>query len=280
MENSATLMKDRFARQGILIGGAKGQELLSKSRVLVAGVGGLGSASSYYLALAGVGTLRLVDGDVVESTNLNRQLLFEEKDLGVPKVVAAKRRLEKINSETSVETVYDLIKPDNVMRLLDGVGVVVDGLDNMMTRQLLNEACIKKGIPYVFGAAVGWLGMVSTFIPADSKSPCLHCVFPKDLGDDLRSKPCEREGIMGNVAGVVGCVQAGEAIKIVARVKRQELLKNRILYFDGKTSSFEDVEILKNPECSVCVRKEYEKLNTNTKRLVARARSCCCRCKK
>lgn len=259
MENSITL-KDRFARQNVLVGPA-GQERLAKSRVLVAGVGGLGSAASYYLALSGVGSLRLVDGDVVESTNLNRQLLFEENNLGVPKVVAAKRRLEKINSTTKVEVVYDPIKPDNVMKLLEDVDVVVDGLDNMTTRQLLNEACVAKRIPYVFGAAVGWLGMISTFTPANPKSCCLHCIFPKDLGDDLKSRPCEREGIMGTVAGVVGCVEAGEAIKIIARVDKRKLLENRILYFDGKTSSFEDVPVLKNPECSVCVRKEYGKLN-------------------
>ena len=199
-----------YSRQVILNElGWKGQRKLAKSKVAVVGVGGLGTVSSLYLALAGVGYLRLIDQDTVETPNLHRQILFSLNDLHYPKVEVAAERLEKFNPLLETEPISENVNASNVERLLAGVDIVVDGLDNMMTRYAINRTCIKLGITYVFGAAVGIEGNLSVFAPPETG--CLECLLPNMPDEDLLT--CDTRGVLGATPGIIGAMQAMETIK-------------------------------------------------------------------
>jgi adenylyltransferase/sulfurtransferase len=207
---------DYYAREIVLKElGEKGLKKLAKSRVAVVGLGGLGTISSLYLALAGVGHIRLIDQDTVETTNLHRQVLYTARDLHFPKVEASARRLEKANPFIKVESAPENLNADNVKKLLSGLDCVVDGLDNMRARYIVNRECVRSHIPYVFGAAVGLEGNLSVFGLKDA--PCLECVLP-GIEDDFLST-CDVRGVLGATAGIIGTMQAMETIKINASRK-------------------------------------------------------------
>ena len=175
--------KEFYSRQTILKElGEKGQQQLAKSKVAVVGAGGLGTVSSLYLALAGVGYIRLIDQDTVETHNLHRQILYNTDDLHYPKTEVAAKKLEKLNPLITAEAIPENVNASNVERLLQGVDCVVDGLDNMVTRYLVNRACVKLKIPYVFGAAIGIEGNLSVFAPPETG--CLECLMP-NLSDTI-----------------------------------------------------------------------------------------------
>jgi adenylyltransferase/sulfurtransferase len=234
--------------------GRQGQEKLRKSRVAVIGVGGLGSASALYLALAGVGFIRLVDQDTVEMHNLHRQVLYALENIRYPKVEAAAQRIRNINPDVELDPIPENVREDNVEELISGVDVVVDGLDNMKTRYLINEACAKHGIPYVFGGAIGMEGNVSVFAPPET--PCLECVFP-DIRDD-QLPTCDIRGVLGSTTGIVGALQAMETIKLLAGVG--ETLKGKLLVCDFTTMDFVKLEIFKRPDCPTCRGENAETL--------------------
>jgi adenylyltransferase/sulfurtransferase len=234
--------------------GRQGQEKLRKSRVAVIGVGGLGSASALYLALAGVGFIRLVDQDTVEMHNLHRQVLYALENIRYPKVEAAAQRIRNINPDVELDPIPENVREDNVEELISGVDVVVDGLDNMKTRYLINEACAKHGIPYVFGGAIGMEGNVSVFAPPET--PCLECVFP-DIRDD-QLPTCDIRGVLGSTTGIVGALQAMETIKLLAGVG--ETLKGKLLVCDFTTMDFVKLEIFKRPDCPTCRGEKAETL--------------------
>jgi len=230
--------------------GKSGQERLKRSKVAVVGLGGLGSASTLYLALAGVGYLRLVDQDTVELHNLHRQMLYSMDNLRYPKVEVAAQRIERVNPGVKVEPVPENVHEGNVYEIVRGVDCVVDGLDNMRTRYLLNRACVKYGIPYVFGAAIGIEGNLSVFAPPET--PCLECVLP---GLDDRQLPtCEVRGVLGATAGIIGSMQAMEAIKLLAGMG--DSLKGRLMVCDFRDMYFTTIEIFKRPDCPVCQVKK------------------------
>lgn len=244
--------KDAFAqsfysRQAILKElGTKGQQKLCNAKVAVVGVGGLGTVSSLYLALAGVGHLRLIDQDIVEMRNLHRQILYSTDDLDYPKAEVAAKRLTKLNPLVKAEPVSENVHAANVERLVSGVDLVVDGLDNMATRYLISRACVKMKIPYVFGAAIGIEGNLSVFSPPDT--PCLECVLP-NLSDNELLK-CDTRGVIGVTPGIIGAMQAAEAIKVLTGIGTP--LKSKLMICDFNDMSFTTVDIAKRANCPSC----------------------------
>jgi len=242
--------------------GPEGQEKLRRSKVAVIGLGGLGSAATQYLALAGVGNLRLVDQDTVELDNLHRQVLYSLDDLRFPKVESAARRVKEINPEIHVEPIPENVRKSNVEKILDGVDCVVDGLDNMRTRYLINRVCAERGIPYVYAAAIGIEGYLSVF--NSPETPCLRCVFP-DL-DDRYLQTCETRGVLGATTGIIGTMEAMEAIKLLAGIGNT--LKNILLICDFYDMTIAKVDVFKNPKCSVCGEARTKKGVEVAERLV------------
>jgi len=242
-----------YVRQTVLPElGTQGQEKLRRSKVVIVGLGGLGSASSLYLALAGVGYLRLVDQDTVELRNLHRQILYSLTDPRYPKVEAATQRIQQTNPDVKVEAVPENVRESNVEEIVRGMDCVVDGLDNMQTRYLLNRACAKHRVPYVFGAAIGIEGNLSVFAPPET--PCLECVLP---GLDDRYLPtCEVRGVLGATAGIIGTIQAMETIKLLAGIG--ESLKGKLMVCDFRDMYFAMIDIFKRPNCPVCKGEEIK----------------------
>jgi adenylyltransferase/sulfurtransferase len=226
--------------------GRKGQKRLAKSRVAVVGLGGLGTASSLYLTLAGVGYIRLIDQDIVDVCNLHRQVLYTLRDVDYPKVEVAKKRLLQYNPLVRVEAVSENLNAGNAERLLSGVDCVVDGLDSMRVRYLVNRACVDLKIPYVFGAAIGVEGNVSVFAPPES--PCLECVFPGVEDEGLSS--CDVRGVLGATVGIVGCLEAMETVKVLTGLGRA--LKGKFLICDFSDMYFAVVDIFKRRDCPAC----------------------------
>jgi adenylyltransferase/sulfurtransferase len=226
--------------------GRKGQRKLGKSKVAVVGLGGLGTISSLYLTLAGVRCLRLIDQDTVEVRNLHRQILYSLDDLDYPKVEASAKRLIKVNPMVKVEPVPENLNTKNVGRLLSGMDCVVDGLDNMRTRYLVNRACAKLGIPYVFGAAIGIEGNLSVFAPPET--PCLECVLPDIEDSDVMT--CDVRGVLGATAGIIGSMQAMEAIKVLTGMG--SALKGRLMICDFSDMYFTTIDIFKRKNCPAC----------------------------
>ncbi len=248
MTNTPSFNPDEFyVRQTVLHElGSKGQQKLRNSKVVIVGLGGLGSISTLYLALAGVGYLRLVDQDTVELNNLHRQVLYTVNDLRYPKVEIAEQRIVQTNPEVEVYPVPQNVRESNVDDIVKDVDCIVDGLDNMRTRYLLNRASIKHHIPYIYGAAIGIEGNLSVFAPPDT--PCLECVFPNL--DDRYLQTCETRGVLGTTAGIIGAMQAMETIKLLAGIG--DTLKGKLMICDFRDMYFATIDIFKRPNCPVC----------------------------
>jgi adenylyltransferase/sulfurtransferase len=243
----AAFAKEFYSRQVTMKEfGNVGQEKLAKSRVAVVGCGGLGTVSSLYLALAGVGYIRLIDQDTIESPNLHRQILYTVADLHYPKAEMAAKRLQELNPLIKTEAFTENVNASNVERLISGVDCVVDGLDNMVTRYLVNRACVKLKIPYVFGAAIGIEGNLSNFSPPDTG--CLECLMPNLSDNDLLT--CATRGVIGATPGIIGSLQAMETIKLLAGVG--STLKGKLLVCDFSDMDFTTIDISKNTRCHVC----------------------------
>lgn len=242
------LLYDEFYSRQIIMKelGKKGQKKLAQSKVAVVGLGGLGTVSSLYLSLAGVGYLRLIDQDTVEVQNLHRQVLYNPDDLHYPKVEVSAKRLSRTNPFVKVEAVPENLNADNVEKLLSGMDCVVDGLDNMRTRYLVNRACVKLDIPYVFGAAIGIEGNLSVFVPPET--PCLECVLPSVSDDYLLT--CDVRGVLGATAGIIGTMQAIEAIKVLTGIG--SVLKGKFMICDFSDMYFTTIDIFKRTGCPAC----------------------------
>jgi molybdopterin/thiamine biosynthesis adenylyltransferase len=250
-----------YSRQTVLPElGAKGQEKLRQSKVTIVGLGGLGSVSTLFLALAGVGTLRLVDQDTVELNNLHRQVLYTLADLRHPKVEAAAQHIKQINPETNVEPMPENLDSENMDAILANSDCVVDGLDNMQTRYLINRSCVESRIPYVFGGAIGMEGNVAVLKSPDT--PCLECVLPGLNDADVPT--CDTRGVLGATTGIVGAIQAMETIKTLAEIEPQS--KGKLMIFDFAQSEFRTVELKVRPDCQVCQIKPT-RVEVHTRRL-------------
>jgi adenylyltransferase/sulfurtransferase len=252
-------MHDRYSRQILFEGiGERGQRNLLQSAAVVVGCGALGAAQIETLARAGVGRLRLVDRDVVEPSNLHRQILYTEEDAaeGLPKAVAAERRVRAINSDVRVEGIVEDVRAANVERLVEGVDVILDATDNFETRFLLNDAAVKHAIPWIYGAVVGGGGLTMTIRPG--VTPCLRCVF-EEMPPPGSGPTCDTAGVILPAVSAVASIQATEAIKLLAG--RPELLHGGLVQIDVWENRFTTVGLtglLERSDCPTCRRREFE----------------------
>ncbi|MBA7634200.1 Sulfur carrier protein adenylyltransferase [subsurface metagenome] len=232
----------RYERQIMIKGfGEEGQAKLKKAKVFIAGAGGLGSATATYLAAAGVGVIRVVDHDKVELSNLNRQVLHRDEDIGKKKVDSAAERLKGINPEVKVEAVEEKITEANISQLVAGFDLIVDAMDNLPTRYLLNKVAIEKNIPFFHGAVNGFEGRAMTIIPG--QTACLRCVYRGAIVEG-------KFPVIGVAPGVIGCIQATEIIKYL--VGMGQLLTNRLLVYDGLNMKFTEFKVKRDPNCEHC----------------------------
>ncbi|GAB2507973.1 molybdopterin-synthase adenylyltransferase MoeB [Pseudoxanthomonas sangjuensis] len=243
---------ERYSRHLLLPEiGVEGQRRLEASRVLLVGAGGLGSPAAFYLAAAGVGHIRIADDDVVDRSNLQRQILHTDARIGEAKVASAAQALSALNPRTQVEAVAERITSGNVERLLDGVDVVVDGADNFPVRYLLNDACVKLGKPLVYGAVQRFAGQVGVFDAGRHRgqAPCYRCLFPEPPPPEFAPN-CAEAGVLGVLPGVIGLLQANEVIKLLLGIG--EPLAGRLLHFDALAARFREIRLPPDPECAVC----------------------------
>jgi molybdopterin/thiamine biosynthesis adenylyltransferase len=241
------MLSEYYSRQVALYElGVEGQRKLKESKVAIVGIGGLGSIAALYLTLAGVGYIKIIDQDILEIHNIHRQVLYSIKQVGYPKVEAAAERLIEVNPDVHVEPIPENINALNAEKLIGDVDLVVDGLDNMDTRYIINRVCIKNKIPYIFGGAIGFEGNVSVFNPPET--PCLECIFPSINDRDLPT--CETRGVIGATTGIIGAMEAMEAIKLIAGINNN--LKGKLLVCDFKHMEFSIIDVLKRPNCSAC----------------------------
>ena len=224
-----------------------GQERLRDAKVLVVGLGGLGSPVALYLAAAGVGKLVLADDDVVELSNLQRQIAHANAALGQAKASSAKASVAAINPDVEVEALAERIGDSDLAPLLSRVDLVVDATDNFTTRFALNDACWRSGTPLVSGAAIRWEGQVAVFDPGDAASPCYRCLYAEGDGEALN---CAENGVIAPLVGVVGAMQAMEAVKLITGVG--EPLTGRVLYYDAKRAEWRAFKLARRPGCPTC----------------------------
>lgn len=230
----------RYARQ-IKIFGEEGQRKLKKATITIAGAGGLGSVSAAYLTVAGVGRIRIIDDDTVELSNLNRQILHWEKDIGRRKAESFEEKLSQMNSDVEVVVTSQRIVEENVAEIVGDSDAIVDAMDNFHTRYLLNRVALERDIPLFHGGVYGFEGQATTIIPG--KTACLRCLFPEEY-------PPETFPILGATCGVIGCIQATEVVKYI--VGMGELLTNRLLVWDGLDTRMEEFVVERNLECVDC----------------------------
>lgn len=234
---------ERYARQMMLRGwGEEGQRRLQSARVVVVGAGGLGSPASIYLAVAGVGEVRVIDSDVVELSNLNRQILHWDKDIGRSKALSAEEKLKNLNGDIKVVPVERRLEEDNGEELLKGADVVLDCLDNFPTRFLLNKLCLRLRIPLVHSVIFGLEGRITTIVPG--KTPCLSCIYPQPP-IEVRPFP-----VVGVAPGIMGCMEALEAIKLI--IPLGEPLLGRMLRFDGEKMQVQIFPLKRRENCPAC----------------------------
>ena len=230
----------RYKRQMMLFGD-DGQERLKKAHIFIAGAGGLGSPVSIYLAVAGVGTITIVDMDVVDQSNLNRQILHFDRDIGKKKTASAEEKLRELNPDIKINAIDVRIEASNAIKLVGKADGIVDAMDNYPTRYLLNDVAIAKEIPFFHGGIRGFYGQVTTIIPG--KTPCLKCIFPK-------APPKEVFPVVGVTPGIIGTIQANEVIKYL--LGSGELLTNRLFIWDGMQAHAEEICVERNPSCEAC----------------------------
>ncbi len=238
----------RYSRQIILkeVGG-KGQKKLMSSKVLVVGAGGLGSPASLYLAAAGIGKLGIVDGDKVDLSNLQRQILHGSRAIGKSKVKSARDTISGLNPEVEVIIYDERLCAENVFDMLNGWDFVIDGSDNFPTKFLINDACVIEKVPFSHAGVLRFVGMTTTIIP--HKGPCYRCFVPESPPPGMVPS-CQEAGVLGTITGIVGSIQANEAMKFLLDLNG--LLVGKILFFDGQSMKFDEFEVKRNHSCSSC----------------------------
>lgn len=227
--------------------GIEGQEALRQARVLVVGLGGLGSAASMFLASAGVGTLLLADNDVVDLTNLQRQIIHRADRIGMSKVESARQTLQAIDPSVVIETLHTRLEGAALADVVGRVDLVLDCCDNFATRHAINRACVAAGKPLVSGAAVRFDGQLAVFDPHSGKG-CYHCLFPDNGQDD--EERCATMGVFAPLVGVIGSLQAAEALKWL--VGRRDGLVGRLQLLDGLSGRWHEMRLRRDPQCPVC----------------------------
>src|SRR2546421_504005 len=243
--------RERYSRHLLLPEvGMDGQQKLLDARVLLLGAGGLGSPAALYLAAAGVGTLGIVDNDEVDLSNLQRQVIHSSERIGVSKVDSAEQTISALNSDVKVEKHAIRLGPENIMDILPGYDVIVDGLDNFPTRYLLNDASVRLGIPVVSAAILGFEGQLSVFKPYDG--PCYRCLFPVPPPAEL-APSCGANGVLGVLPGTMGLLQATEVVKLI--LGEGDPLVGRLLMYDALAAKVTEVKVRRDPQCPICSRE-------------------------
>ncbi len=246
--------RERYSRHLLLPEvGPEGQQKLLDAKVLLLGAGGLGSPAALYLAAAGVGTLGIVDNDEVDLSNLQRQVIHSTERIGVPKVDSAEQTITALNPDVKVEKYALRLGPENIMDVLPGWDIVVDGLDNFPTRYLLNDASVRLGIPVVSAAILGFEGQLSVFKPYDG--PCYRCLFPVPPPAEL-APSCGANGVLGVLPGTMGLLQATEVIKLI--LGEGDPLIGRLLMYDALAATATEVKVRRDPDCPICSRHPEE----------------------
>lgn len=239
---------DRYSRQILLPNvGGKGQEKILKAKVLIIGAGGLGSPCALYLASAGIGRLGIVDSDIVELNNLQRQILHSTPNVGKPKVDSAKERINAINTDVEVVPYKIRLTSENILEIIRDYDIIVDGSDNFPTRYLVNDACVFSKKPLSHAGIFRFDGQAITILPG--KSACYRCLFPEPPPPGLVPS-CQEAGILGAVAGVIGTIQANEVLKYILGIG--QLLEGKLLVFNALESSFRQVRVRRDKNCPVC----------------------------
>jgi molybdopterin/thiamine biosynthesis adenylyltransferase/rhodanese-related sulfurtransferase len=246
--------RERYSRHLLLDEvGIEGQQKLLDAKVLLLGAGGLGSPAALYLAAAGVGTLGIVDNDEVDVSNLQRQVIHSSDRVGVPKVDSAEQTIKALNPDVVVNKYPVRLGSANIMDILPGYDIVLDGLDNFPTRYLLNDASVRLGIPVVSAAILGFEGQLSVFKPFDG--PCYRCLFPVPPPAEL-APSCGANGVLGVLPGTMGLLQATEVIKLI--LGEGDPLIGRLLMYDALAASFSEVRVRRDPDCPICSRDPSE----------------------
>ncbi len=230
--------------------GVAGQERLGHAHALIIGAGGLGCPAALFLASAGVGTLTIADHDRVDLTNLQRQIAHETASVGELKVESLKQRLTAINPLVNVVTIADRLEGDDLQQAVDAADVVLDCTDRFATRHAINRACVKAKKLLVSGAAIRFDGQVSVFDPRRAASPCYHCVYPETK--DFEETACAEMGVFAPLVGIVGSMQAAEALKLLANIDGTEPLCGRLLTIDAKTMEVTNLRVKRDAQCAVC----------------------------
>ena len=240
---------ERYSRHIILKEvGVKGQKKLLNSKVLIIGAGGLGAPAALYLAAAGVGTIGIADADEVDLSNLQRQVIHTTADIGKPKVESARETMEAINPDVKVVTYYDFIAADNIMDIIQDYDFILDGTDNFPAKFLINDACVMAKKPFCHAGIIRFQGQLMTYVPGEG--PCYRCIFQEPPPKDA-VPTCKQAGVIGAMAGVIGCLQAMEAIKYITGAG--ELLTGYLLTYDALTMQFRKVKLPKRvASCGVC----------------------------
>lgn len=240
---------ERYSRHIILNEiGVKGQKKLLKGSVLIIGAGGLGSPAALYLAAAGVGHIGIADADVVDLSNLQRQVIHTTADLDKPKVESARETMEAINPDVKVTTYHDFIASDNIMDIIKDYDFILDGTDNFPAKFLINDGCVMAKKPFCHAGILRFGGQLMTYVPEEGV-PCYRCVFKNPPPKDA-VPTCKQAGVIGAMAGIIGCLQAMEAIKYLTGAG--ELLTGTLLTYDGLTNEFRKVKLPRDVHCAVC----------------------------
>ncbi|NOX15122.1 MAG: HesA/MoeB/ThiF family protein [Epsilonproteobacteria bacterium] len=254
---------ERYARHIILKDvGIEGQLKLLNSKVLIIGAGGLGSPAALYLAAAGIGKIGIADGDVVDLSNLQRQIIHTTGDIGTPKTLSAKDKMLAINPDIEVVTYNEFLNASNILDIVSNYDFIIDGSDNFATKFLINDACVLANKAFSHGGILRFIAQTMTVIP--HQSACYACVF--DSPPPPNSVPtCSQAGVLGTVAGVLGSIQATEAVKYI--IGKGELLTDKLLIADMMSMDFDKIKFKKNPECRVCGKEGITKLSDYEQRI-------------
>jgi len=226
--------------------GYEGQLKIANGKVLIIGAGGLGAPAALYLAAAGVGTIGIIDADVVDITNLQRQVIHHTSDIGIPKVHSAAQKIKEINPDVHVRTYHEWFSPENALKILADYDFVIDGTDNFPAKFLINDACVMAKKAFSHGGILRFDGQTFTYVPG---SACYRCIFPTPPPKDL-VPTCSQAGVLGSIAGMLGTIQATEALKYIIGIG--DLLTNRLLIFNALSMQFRTVPVKKNDNCAVC----------------------------
>lgn len=259
-------MENRYSRQTILQNiGEEGQKKLSKSHVLIVGCGALGTVAANNLARTGVGKISILDRDFVELNNLQRQMLFDENDVGEPKAIAATKKLKLINSDIEVEPIVKDLNHTNVEEIIKDVDLVIDGTDNILTRMLINDVCVREGIPWIYTGAIGTSGMTMNILPG---AACIRCLYPS-IPKPGSLPTCDTMGVLNTITVIMGSMASTEAIRILlGEAKPENEYDGRLIVYDAWNHSFDNILVRKNEKCECCSLEKYDYLNAENREVI------------